>query len=187
MTRATAVLLLTAALAAGCRERAASPPRPAATADPGKLRPLTSRDGAQHTFAPEPLASLPPGHPPVDGAPAPAGPRTGDAVSGTVVLAPMLKARLGPTDALFVIARSAATRQILAVRKAESVRFPFAFEISGADAMVEGTPFVGPFDITARLSKSGDAMPGGGDVEGTAKGVAAGAKNVVVTLDTVRQ
>jgi hypothetical protein len=38
-----------------------------------------------------------------------------------------------------------------------------------------------------RLSKSADAMPQKGDIEGTAKGVATGATQVTITLDTVRQ
>jgi len=98
-----------------------------------------------------------------------------------------LASRLAPTDTLFLIARNAATHQILAVKKEEHVRFPFSFEISGENTMMEGTPFVGPFDLTARLSKSGDATPGKGDIEGTAKGVAGGAKGTRIILQSVRQ
>ncbi len=171
----------------GCREgqplqRAATPtPSPV---EGGRLKPLTSRDDAPPAAQAGPTQGLPPGHPPVAGAPSGA-PASGDAVSGTVAIAPRLKDRQG--RALFIIARSAGGGQILAVRKEEAVRFPAGFRISGGDAMVEGTAFVGPFDITARLSKTGDAMPGAGDVEGSAKGVAAGAKDVTIVLDTVRQ
>ena len=33
------------------------------------------------------------------------------------------------------------------------------FALSSADAMTPDQPFAGPFDITARLSKSGDCHP----------------------------
>ena len=46
---------------------------------------------------------------------------------------------------------------------------------------------VGPLEITARLSKSGDAVSAKGDLEGLAKDVAVGAKDVKITLDSVRQ
>jgi cytochrome c-type biogenesis protein CcmH len=88
---------------------------------------------------------------------------------------------------LFIIARSSSTKQILAVRKDQPTSFPFSFTISAADAMVAGTAFEGPVDITARLSRTGDAMPGAGDIEGTARDIAVGKKNVTVTLDSVRQ
>jgi cytochrome c-type biogenesis protein CcmH len=53
--------------------------------------------------------------------------------------------------------------------------------------MTEGTKFAGPLDVTARLSKTGDAMPQAGDLEGTARGVAVGATDVTITVDSTRQ
>jgi cytochrome c-type biogenesis protein CcmH len=108
-------------------------------------------------------------------------------VSGTISVGPTVSSRVVPNEVLFIVARSASSRQVVAVRKEDGARFPFAFEISGADAMVEGTSFEGPFDITARISKSGDAIPAAGDIEGVARGVAAGATGVAITLDSVRQ
>jgi hypothetical protein len=94
--------------------------------------------------------------------------------------------RRAPSDVLYIIARNHETNTVVAVRRDEQVRFPYAFEISATDAMVEGTPFTGPFDLTARLSRTGDAVAATGDLEGIAHGVAAGAKGVSITLDTVR-
>ena len=37
-----------------------------------------------------------------------------------------------PGDVLYVIARSAATRQVVAVRREEKVSFPFSFRLSAA-------------------------------------------------------
>ena len=107
-------------------------------------------------------------------------------MAGTIAVAPSLSSRASG-GVLFVIARSAADRRILAVRREDNVTFPFQFRISGRDAMIAGTAFAGPLDVTARLSKSGDAVAATGDLEGTARGIAVGAENVQVTLDSVRQ
>lgn len=185
--RKIALALAAAALATACKDapRPVPPGEPSPT--PGRFKPMTSRDGqaVAPSAMPGPAQELPPGHPPLDTAPSNAPPLASEAVSGTVALSPKLKGRQG--QVLYIVARNAANGQIVAVRKEDAVRFPVSFRISGADAMTAGTPFVGPFDITARLSKTGDAMPGAGDVEGTVKGVAPGAENVTVTLDTVRQ
>ena len=170
-----AVAFMAATLAA-CGDSAPETPPPDVAPRAERLRPLTSRDGGPPA-APGPAQTLPPGHPPLaaDGA----------SVSGRVAIAPALRERRGM--ALFIIARDAASGQIAAVRKEDGGRFPCDFRISGADAMAEGTPFAGPFDITARLSKAGDALPAPGDLEGIVKGVKAGARDVTITLDTVRQ
>jgi len=117
-----------------------------------------------------------------------AGAGSGSSVSGTVMLSPELGTPdASPTAALYVIARSAANGQILAVKKEAGPKLPQAFHISAADQMTAGTQFSGPLDLTARLSRTGDAMPAAGDVEGTTKGVAVGAADVTITLDTVRK
>ncbi len=172
-----------ALLVSACRE---APPPPPASAPPptapGELRPLTSRDGPG-TPPPDSL-SLPADHPPLSAGPAaPAGP----GLSGTVTVAPGLAARVRPTDVLYLIARNAKTNTVVAVRRVDEARFPFAFRLTEEDVMMAGTAFVGPFDVTARLSKTGDAIAGKGDLEGAAKGVAVGASDVSITLDSVRQ
>lgn len=191
--RLTLAAGLLAAAVAACRSEKPLPPAedtatpaagPAAT-----LRPLTSRDGAaaptDGAIAPAPDSSLPPGHPPLDGAPAghAAG---GGSVSGTIAVTPNLQSRAAG-GVLFVIARSGPDRRIVAVRRESAGAFPFAFRISGADAMIAGTSFTGPLEITARLSRTGDAVAAKGDVEGVAKEVAVGATDVKITLDTVHE
>jgi cytochrome c-type biogenesis protein CcmH len=159
------VVALAAALAACGRESPAPPPAPAAApADPAPMRPLTSRDTG---------TSVP-------------GASEGEPVEGEVRLDPRLTDKAQPDDVLYIIARGSASRQIVAVRKEEHVRFPFAFRLSSGDSMMPGTPFAGPFDLTARLSHSGDATPRPGDLEGTVKNVAAGSRGISVIVDTVR-
>jgi cytochrome c-type biogenesis protein CcmH len=186
MTRLLAVVIV-ASLAMGCR--AAPSPAPeaprAVPASPDGLRPLTSRDAAVDPAPPAGAfggtASAGAGAASV--APAPHGP----GVSGTVAIAPSLAGRIQPTDVLYLIARSAKTGGVVAVRREDGVRFPFHFALDAADVMVQGTPFEGPFDVTARLSKTGDAVPAKGDLEGSAGGVAIGSLRVAITLDRVRQ
>ena len=117
---------------------------------------------------------------------APADPAAADAasISGTVRLGPSLTAP--PEHVLFLIARDA-SRTIVAVRREDGVTYPFAFRLSGADAMTDGTSFAGPLEVTARLSRTGDAIPRPGDLEGTAQGVATGARDVTITVDSTRQ
>ena len=193
LTRALVLVVATGFVAACNSKDAPRKPEdvPVAKGAPPALdvKPLTSRDaGTSASSSPAAGAALPPGHPPLEGGPSGAAPAAaGPPVSGTVTISAKLKDRHTPGDTLFVIARSSATHQIVAVRKEQTVSFPFALKVSGADAMTSDTAFQGPFDITVRLSKSGDAMPQKGDIEGTAKGVAGGATGVTVMLDTVRQ
>jgi hypothetical protein len=173
-----AALLLLGPLAVGCRPAPSPPPesRTAASPSPGGLRPLTSRDGGESP----PSLSAGAGTATAS-VPDPKG------VSGTVAVAPSLAGRVQSTDVLYLIARNARTGGVVAVRREDGVRFPFAFGLGAADVMVQGTPFEGPFDVTARLSKTGDAVAAKGDLEGSARGVAAGSSGVAITLDQVRQ
>jgi hypothetical protein len=75
----------------------------------------------------------------------------------------------------------------LAVLRAEAPSFPFAFELSKANAMVSGIALEGPVDIVARVSRTGDAIASPGDLEGTTTGVAVPATRVDVTIDRVRE
>ncbi len=134
--------------------------------------------------------SLPPGHPPI-GAADPHGNLARGAraegaqaggVSGTVSVARTLKT--GPSDVLYIIAKKGPAT--LAVQRIVQPSFPRAFEISGADAMTPGVGFEGPVDLVARLSKSGDAIPSKGDLEGIRRNVPVPAKGITVTIDTAR-
>jgi hypothetical protein len=104
-----------------------------------------------------------------------------------VTVASGLASRIQPTDVLYLIARNAKTNSVVAVRRADGVRFPFPFRLTAEDVMVEGTAFVGPFHVTARLSRTGDAIAAKGDLEGTVNDVAAGASDLSLTLESVRQ
>ena len=176
--------LLAALITASCTGSSTPPPAPSPT--PGStgegLRPLSSRDGA----APgSPDAALPPGHPPIEGMPASPSGTTSSAshVSGTITVSANLT--VGPGDILYVMAKKDGST--LAVRRVEAPTFPFTFEVSEGHAMVAGMAFEGPVDIVARVSRTGDAIPSPGDLEGTTSDVAVPSTGVAVTIDRVRE
>lgn len=185
---------------------ASAPPPPVATATPSRtaddLRPMSSREGATPAGAPsgpvDASAPLPPGHPPLEGAPTPAAPlpaghppigepapgaKSAGSVTGTIALSPNLK--VGPSDVMYIMAKNGPAT--LAVRRVDKPSFPFAFEIAGGDAMMSGGSFQGPVDVVARVSRTGDAIPAKGDLEGVAKNIKVPAKNVQLTINSVRQ
>jgi len=156
------------------------------------MRPLTSREGGAATAAPGvaesgETAPLPPGHPPIGDTPGTPGAAaaSGKSVSGTITLSDDLGDRVAASDVLYVMAKKDGAT--LAVQRVESPSFPLPFEVSEGHAMVVGTTIEGPVDIVARLSKTGDAIPSAGDLEGTTTGVAVPAERVAVTIDQVRQ
>jgi cytochrome c-type biogenesis protein CcmH len=162
---------------------------------------MSSREGASASAAPaapgDAQAALPPGHPPLEGGAPPAAPlpaghpplgepapgaRSAGSISGTIVLSPKLA--VGPADVMYVMAKKGGAT--LAVRRVEKPSFPFAFEISGGDAMTGGAAFEGPVDVVARVSRTGDAIPAKGDLEGVARSVKVPSRAVRLTIDTVR-
>ncbi len=116
----------------------------------------------------------------------PSGPTSsGDGVSGTITLATPLGSAILPGDILYVMAKKDGAT--IAVRRVDAPSFPFSFEVSGGDAMIAGTELSGPVDIVARVSKTGDAIPSAGDLEGTTTNVTVPAHGVTVTIDHVRE
>jgi hypothetical protein len=84
-------------------------------------------------------------------------PFSGEIKLGTGLPADSVK----PTDVLFVIARQSIggqPGQIIATQRHAPVVLPVKFTISRRDTMVEGIPFTGPWIVTARLDRDGDAM-----------------------------
>lgn len=193
----TLLPFLLASFAAAC-SGSQSPPPPVATPTPagatGDLKPLSSRDGTTPGVAADAGSgrseaaspALPPGHPPIDGAAmggVPAAP-SATRIAGRIAVAPTLQPSLAPSDVLYVMAKKG--KATLAVRRIEKPAFPLEFEISGSDAMVGAVAFEGPVDVVARVSRSGDAIPSKGDLEGTVRNVKVPARGVSVTIDRVR-
>jgi len=116
---------------------------------------------------------------------APAGGKT---VSGTVRLAEALSGKTAPTDTLFIYARAETGSRIpLAIIRGGAGELPKAFVLDDSMGMspaarLSATPSV---VIEARVSKAGGAVTQPGDLIGTSKPVAPGAKAVAIVIDKV--
>ncbi|MGZ5433251.1 MAG: tetratricopeptide repeat protein [Thermoanaerobaculia bacterium] len=119
--------------------------------------------GAPAEPTPAQIASgeLPAGHPPIDGAPAPAqapaarpaAPADGKSVSVTLELDPAAAQKSG---VLFVMARNPMGGPPVAVKRMQVASFPITFDFGSADSMM-GQPLPDKFRLEARLDSDGDA------------------------------
>jgi len=115
---------------------------------------------------------------------APAAPATAQ-VSGTVRLAPALQARAAPDDLVFIFARAAeGPRMPLAVLRKRVKDLPAAFTLDDSLAMSPAAKLSGVSRVIvgARISKSGNAIPQPGDLQGLAAPVAVGARDVAIEI-----
>ncbi len=69
-----------------------------------------------------------------------------------------------------------------AVLRVPEPKLPYKFALSSKNAMVPGTPFKGPFKITARYSPTGDAMDKSGPETTLLKPIKVGASNLKIEL-----
>ncbi|HXV10820.1 MAG TPA: c-type cytochrome biogenesis protein CcmI, partial [Burkholderiales bacterium] len=116
---------------------------------------------------------------------APAAP--GSRVSGTVRLAPELAAKVAPTDTVFVFARAAeGPRMPLAILRRQARELPISFALDDSMAMTPAMK-LSSFSrvvIGARVSKSANATPQAGDLQGVTAPVDVGAERIDVVIDT---
>lgn len=122
-----------------------------------------------------------------DGAPKLAKPNVGSrSISGTVSLAPGLAAKAAPTDTLFVFARAVEGPPMpVAIVRAEKSGWPFTFRLDDSNSPMPARKLseAGEVAIVARLSKSGEAMPKRGDLQGTSRSVRPGASGIDIVID----
>ncbi len=133
-----------------------------------------------------------PAVPPPAAAKAPAAPapsataRSGPAtVAGTVTLAPELAAKAAPTDTVFIFARPAqGAKMPLAILKRQVKDLPASFTLDDTMAMAANMALSNFSEVVvgARISKSGQAMPQSGDLEGFSPPVKVGATGIAVTI-----
>lgn len=149
-------------------------------------------EARQRAGLPQIAAAPAPLPPPAPAAPAEkpaATPATSDArVTGTVTLAAPLREKVGPEDSVFIFARAAeGPRMPLALLRVAVKDLPKTFSLD--DSMAVSPQFkMSNFKelvIGARVSKSGNAMPQAGDLEGVSQPVNLGRGDVSVTIDTV--
>jgi cytochrome c-type biogenesis protein CcmH len=113
-------------------------------------------------------------------------------VSGTVTLAAHLAAQADPQETLFIIARSAEAdgsggRMPLAVLRKQVKDLPLRFTLDDSLAMGPGMGLSSArrVVVTARVSRSGQAMPQAGDLEGTSSAVEVGVDGLKIEISRV--
>lgn len=101
-------------------------------------------------------------------------------ISGEVSLAKgvMLK----PGGILFIFAKKAGNPMPAAVLRVPDPKLPYKFTIGAQNAMVPGTPFDGPFTMTARYSPSGDVMDKSGFEASAKNSVSVGTTNLKIEM-----
>jgi cytochrome c-type biogenesis protein CcmH len=113
--------------------------------------------------------------------------KTAKGVSGTVRLSPKLAAKVSPDDTVFIFARAAGGPPMpLAVLRKKVRDLPAAFSLDDGMAMTPARKLSAHPRVVvgARISKSGNAMPQPGDLQGLSAEVANTARGVTVSIDT---
>jgi cytochrome c-type biogenesis protein CcmH len=124
-------------------------------------------------------------------APAQPARRTGQprAIRGTVTMAPSLAGKGSPTDTLFVFAREMNGPPMpVSIVRASRKDLPFTFQLDDSTSPMPSRKLssAGPVVVVARLSKSGQAMPQSGDLEGTSQPIQSGGEGIAVVIDHER-
>ena len=111
------------------------------------------------------------------------------AISGKVTVAPSLAGKGSATDTLFVFAREMSGPPMpVAIVRATKKDLPFTFRLDDSNSMMPSRKLsdVGTVVIVARLSKSGQAMPQSGDLEGISQPVKPGMDGITIVIDRER-
>ena len=110
-------------------------------------------------------------------------------IRGTVTVAPGLAGKGSPTDTLFVFARETSGPPMpVSIVRATRKDLPFTFQLDDSTSPMPSRKLssAGPVVIVARLSKSGQAMPQSGDLEGTSQPVQSGVDGISIVIDRER-
>lgn len=109
-------------------------------------------------------------------------------VTGSVSLGEALKANAGPNDTVFIFARAAVgPRMPLAIQRAKVSDLPVEFALDESMAMAPGNSLANHPQVIvgARVSKTGNAMPQSGDLEGLTEVVKVGSQGLRIVIDKV--
>jgi cytochrome c-type biogenesis protein CcmH len=113
---------------------------------------------------------------------------TAGTVTGTVDLGAAVKAKASPTDTVYIFARPAeGPRMPLAIVQVKVADLPAKFALDDSMAMSPNFRLSAFTEVVvgARVSKSGQAMPRSGDLEGLSKPVKVGSRDIAVTINNV--
>ncbi len=134
--------------------------------------------------------AAPPAAPAAPKSPGDAAPVGAASVSGTVTLSPALTAKASPDDTLFIFARAAeGSRMPLAIVRKRVRDLPVRFTLDDSLAMSPAAKLSGASSVIvgARISKSGDAMPAPGDLEGQVGPLPLGTRGIALEIAELRK
>lgn len=112
----------------------------------------------------------------------------GGKITGTVKLGPQLAGKVASGDTVFVFARAAeGPRMPLAILRASAGDLPMQFTLDDSMSMMPNMNLSAFPEVVvgARISKTGNAMPQSGDLEGLRSSVKVGSENVEIIIDKV--
>ena len=110
------------------------------------------------------------------------------AITGTVKLAQGLASQVEPGDTLFVFARPVSGPPMpVAIQRVAASQLPYRFRLDDSQAMTAGSRLSQQSEVVvgARISKSGNALPQPGDLEGASAPVTPGTKGLEIAIDRV--
>ncbi len=122
------------------------------------------------------------GLPPADSGSSAVGPR----ISGRITLAPALKARVLPDDTVLIFARLVdGPRMPVAVLKRRAAELPLDFVLDERSALNPSLRLSASMQVVvgARVSRSGQATPQSGDLQGFAEPVPVGSHGLLVEIN----
>ncbi|MSQ18345.1 MAG: c-type cytochrome biogenesis protein CcmI [Betaproteobacteria bacterium] len=108
-------------------------------------------------------------------------------ITGTVRLAPALAGKANREDTVFIFARHAeGPRMPLAIVKKQVKDLPYTFTLDDSQTMAPTMTLSGASAVVvgARISKTGDATPKSGDLQGFSGTVKVGASGIAVLIDS---
>ncbi|MFN7122106.1 MAG: c-type cytochrome biogenesis protein CcmI [Hydrogenophaga sp.] len=109
-------------------------------------------------------------------------------VRGQITIAPELQAKLAPGDTLFVFARPVqGPRMPLAVMRVAATAGPLPFSLDDSQAMAPELRISMHEQVVveARISRTGQAMPQSGDLQGSSGPVASNSAQLQIKIDSV--
>lgn len=109
-------------------------------------------------------------------------------VTGRVQLDPTLAAQANPNDTVFIFARAAqGPKMPLAILRKQVSELPVDFQLDETMAMMPAMSLANYREVVvgARISKSGNATPQSGDLQGQSENVQVGATGISITINSV--
>lgn len=110
------------------------------------------------------------------------------AISGMVTVSKVLIAKVSPTDRVFIFAQAPqGPKMPIASLKIDSKQLPYRFTLDDSMSMSPNDKLSNHAEVTisARISKSGQAMAQSGDLQGKIGPVKLGQQGVAIVIDTV--